>query len=368
MSDLIHGGDLQTAQRRFGIPLSDWLDLSTGINPTAYPLPELTAELFQQLPYQSEAFGAAVHCYYGGEGVACSGTQQAIEQLPQLLPSLPVLLPECGYQEHRYSWGASGAALSYYPADDLDRATAGIEQHLQLGEPFHLLLINPNNPTGLQFSPQQICQWAERMPQGGYLIVDEAFIDLSPEQSVLSDYARFSALGNLIVLRSFGKFFGLAGIRLGFIFANESLMARMTTAFGPWAVNGPAQQIAINALQDKTWQQRASAQITVSAALTRQIWQPLAEAVDAEWLASDGLFLSFRLKRETAKQIYQFFAQRGVLIRLVQGHELNGFPPGTDAEQPHQTCLIRSGLVDAETEQQCERLKQVISEFLLTLD
>ena len=376
MSDLIHGGDLVSAAQRYGIAVEDWLDLSTGINPAAYPVPQIDAALFQRLPYQSQAFSDAVANYYGGEGLACNGTQQAIELLPKLLPERlageqithPALLPDCGYQEHRYSWQQAGAALKFYCANDHQQAVSQINQQLTKAEPCHLLLINPNNPTGLQFSPEQIFSWAEQMIEGSYLIVDEAFIDLCPEQSLLNDYDRFQQLGNLIVLRSFGKFFGLAGIRLGFVFAEPRLLNRLKTELGAWAVNGPAQAVAIDALNNQGWQQQARQQIAANAEVTQAFWQPLFDRVGAELLCSRGLFLSARLESEIAEKIYQFLAERGVLIRLVRGEELGRSVQGISTEQSASICLLRSGLIDATEENQCKKLEQVISELLLTLE
>ncbi len=372
MSDLIHGGDLISASQKYGIPAGDWLDLSTGINPSPYPVPHIDTAMFQHLPYQTPAFTAAIVNYYGGAGLACSGSQQAIELLPALLAAdganLPVLLPDCGYQAHKYSWLRSGAELRFYPTDDHAQAQEQITRQVTRAEPCHLVLINPNNPTGLQFSPEQIFSWAEQMSKGSYLIVDEAFIDLCPEHSVLSDYARFQRLQNLVVLRSFGKFFGLAGVRLGFIFAAQGVLERLKTAQNPWVVNGPAQAIAICALNNTAWQQQARQQITINARKTLALWQPLFAKVDAELLSSGRLFISARLNSRIAKRIYQFFAERGVLLRLIQGEELAGEEQKAGTE-PAQSCsLLRSGLVDAKREDQCKKLAQVIRELLLTLE
>jgi len=381
LSDLIHGGDLISASAQYGIPVEEWLDLSTGINPVPYPVPDISEHWFQQLPYQSAEFKAAVKNYYGAEGVAANGTQQLIELLPSVLQSvsqeLPILLPDCGYQEHRYSWQQQKRELNYYPATDQKAAEhciqEGIQQQLNSGSAMHLLLINPNNPTGLKFSPEQIYNWAEQMQEGAYLIVDEAFIDLSPEQSVLSDYDRFEQIGNILVLRSFGKFFGLAGVRLGFAFANPQILQKLQTELGPWAVNGPAQAVAIAALNDAQWQAEARQKISQNAQATLELWQPLLtklklRKIDAELLSSDGLFLTAKINAEKAKQIYQFLAEQGVLIRLVLDEEFNCDLSADKAQSDSKNCLLRSGLVDTQNADQCQKLKRVISELLLTLE
>ena len=115
--------------------------------------------------------------------------------------------------------------------------------------------------------------WAQRLPEGGYLIIDEAFIDLTPEQSVLQQHF----CDNMLVLRSFGKFFGLAGIRLGFVFANAMLRQHLQERIGLWTVNGPAQEVAIAALRDSAWQSAAQLKIRRSASVTQEKLQPLFE-------------------------------------------------------------------------------------------
>ncbi|WP_286239410.1 aminotransferase class I/II-fold pyridoxal phosphate-dependent enzyme [Neptuniibacter halophilus] len=360
MSWLIHGGDLFSASERYGIDPAQWLDLSTGINPRAYPLPALPEEAYQRLPYQSAQFREAVKGYYGVSGVACSGTQQVIERLPDLLPCLPVLLPACGYQEHRASWQQAGAEIAMYPADDPQAAAEFIEQWLSEGKAFHLLLINPNNPSGLCFEPEQICRWAERLPEPGVLICDEAFIDLWPARSLLAQPQRFQDLGNLLVLRSFGKFFGLAGIRLGFAFGSGKLCSALAETIGPWAVNGPAQAVACAALSDHRWQQQARQQIEQNSALTAELFAPLMRKLNAQPLQQEGLFLSWRLPSEQAEAVYLFFARRGILLRLVSAAE--------QGDKNSQFSLLRSGLVEQNHSPALEQLRRVISEYIFTVD
>ncbi|MGB0733801.1 MAG: aminotransferase class I/II-fold pyridoxal phosphate-dependent enzyme, partial [Pontibacterium sp.] len=157
MSQLIHGGDIYSAAKEYGVPLEQWLDLSTGINPDPYPVPKINAAYFQRLPYIEYELTNAIEHYYGIKGLACAGSQQAIGLLPRLLRSLQgnhkVLLPTQGYQEHRYSWQGTGAECEYYPSDNAAIARQTINKALaaaqQNDEPFYLVIINPNNPSGL---------------------------------------------------------------------------------------------------------------------------------------------------------------------------------------------------------------------------
>lgn len=336
--NLCHGGDLYTASEQFGIPAEQWIDLSTGINPQYYPLPAFSSAMFQALPYQHPELDRAVRSYYGDFPYQlASGSQPIIQFLPQVLAELsgglPVLLPEFGYQEHRQHWQQYGAELRYYPALQQAPAIDGIEQALTAaqtsGEACHLLVINPNNPTGVKFSPAQLADWAERLQPGARLIVDEAFVDLQPEQSVLGEYYR----DNMLVLRSFGKFFGLAGIRLGAIFGAEDVMQGLKKLLGPWPVNGPAQELAIAALQDAQWQQQARQQIAENARLTEKLLQPLMAAYDAQPFCAEQLFACHRLETSRAYDLYQQLAKQGILVRLV---DLND-----------GSMLLRTGIIDA---------------------
>ncbi|MCV6611746.1 MAG: pyridoxal phosphate-dependent class II aminotransferase [Amphritea sp.] len=343
----LHGGDLITASQRYGIPVNDWLDLSTGLNPSSYPVPELDEVLFQRLPYLRPEFLAAAAAFYGNDQLMPSnGSQLVIQELPHCLNNLPVLLPEHGYKEHEDHWKRHGNAIEHYPAFEPEAAVEVIEAALERGEPFHLVVINPNNPTGLEFGPQQLKNWAERLPEGGYLIIDEAFIDLTPEQSVLQQHF----CDNMLVLRSFGKFFGLAGIRLGFVFANAALRARLQERIGLWTVNGPAQEVAIAALQDSFWQMSAQLNIRRSASVTQELLQPLFEKHPPQRVVYTPLFTCYQMEHDTAMTIQRYLASRGVLIRVVILDE--------------EISLLRFGIIDGADDAQIGRLEQIVADFI----
>ncbi|MDI3323986.1 aminotransferase class I/II-fold pyridoxal phosphate-dependent enzyme [Pontibacterium granulatum] len=311
---ILHGGDLISASARYNIPQDQWLDLSTGINPDSYPVGELATEVFQRLPYQQQVFADAVTGYYGtDEWLAVNGSQPVIQALPLCLEKLPVLLPDVGYDEHRHHWAANGNPLAFYPAFDLNAASDQIERRLSKGEPFHLVVINPNNPTGLEFSKVQLCNWAERLAGKGCLIVDEAFIDTQPAISVLNE----PLSDKLIVLRSFGKFFGLAGLRLGFVFASDQLRSQLQQRLGIWQVNGVAQGVATNALSDLDWQRGARQDITLNAERTALLLAPLMDALQPDRVAQTPLFSSWQLDADIAAQVQDLLAQQGVLVRLI---------------------------------------------------
>ena len=343
----LHGGDIVSASARFGIPVAQWLDLSTGLNPVAYPVPVLEAEVFQRLPYLRPEFIDAAANYYGNDQLMPSnGSQLIIQELPNCLAKLPVLLPEYGYQEHHDHWKRHGNPIEYYPAFDPHEAAATIEAALEKGEAFHLVIINPNNPTGLGFAPEQLADWARSMPPGGYMVIDEAFIDVTPEMSVLGRHF----CDNMLVLRSFGKFFGLAGIRLGFVFAHPELRNMLQQRTGIWAVNGPAQALATQALLDSDWQATAQHRIRRCADATQQLFAPLFRCLKTPRQIHTPLFSSYQLSADEAVSVQRHFACQGILLRVIWLNE--------------HSSLLRVGVLNDENEIQVARLREVIANYV----
>ena len=170
-----------------------------------------------------------------------------------VLAKLPILLPDTAYQEHDKNWQPAGQHRYFYPARCNNEASTFIDACLQQNSCRYLLVINSNNPTGLQFSVAQLLQWSQCLQGGGCLIVDEAFIDSLPTQSLLTEIL----LENVIVLRSFGKFFGLPGLRLEFVMGSEALLKTLGQKSVLWSINAPACHIAMKALADTAWQQQA---------------------------------------------------------------------------------------------------------------
>lgn len=240
-----HGGDLTSAMARHGGARSDWLDLSTGINPHGYPLPELPPEAWTALPGEGalDRLLAAARSAYGVPQeagiVAAPGTQALIQWLPYLAPAGGVAVVGPTYGEHALCWQRAGRAVVTV-AD-----TARIPDEARI-----IVVVNPNNPDGRWMEPKALCAAAELAAQRrGWLVVDESFLDLRP---------RATAVGlcpdlPVVVLRSFGKFYGLAGVRLGFAVAPPGIAEGIATALGPWAVAGPALAIGAQALADGGW-------------------------------------------------------------------------------------------------------------------
>ncbi|TWA49307.1 L-threonine O-3-phosphate decarboxylase [Sinorhizobium medicae] len=242
---ITHGGGISEAAARFGGRPEDWLDLSTGINPCPAALPEIDARAWHRLPdrHVEEAARAAASRYYRTGGLMplpVPGTQAVIQLLPRIAdPGKRAAIFAPTYGEYARVLRAAGIAVDTVGyADDL-QAAHGLS-----------VIVNPNNPTGRFFPPDEILAMAEAMrTHRGLLVVDEAFGDLEPAASVAGHVA---AHDNLIVFRSFGKFFGLAGLRLGFVVANRPIEEALRNWLGPWAVSGPALAISAKLMECDT--------------------------------------------------------------------------------------------------------------------
>ena len=307
---LEHGGNLRDATARFG--RSDWLDLSTGLNPHGYPAPQLPANAWHRLPEPSpELVQAAQACYRAPQMLPVAGTQAAIQALPRLRRPSRVTVAAPSYAEHAHHWAGHGHTLTQTPYADLDAAVATSEV---------LVVCNPNNPTGATVPAAQLLDWAGQLAaRGGWLIVDEAFGDTAQHNSV----AAHTNQAGLIVLRSVGKFFGLAGIRLGFVAAHADLLHELADLLGPWTISGPAQQIAIAALTDRAWQAATHERLHADG-------QRLQVLLGEHGIASHGTPLFQWWPAAQPEAFWLHMAQRGVWVRLfthaARGIRL-GLPP-----------------------------------------
>jgi cobalamin biosynthetic protein CobC len=307
---LEHGGNLRDAAQRFG--RDDWIDLSTGINPHGYPAPALPASAWHRLPETDPELTRAAAEFYGAPlMLPVAGTQAAIQALPRLRAPSRVVVSAPSYAEHAHHWAQHGHSTRQVPYEELDAAIANCDV---------MVVVNPNNPTGARVPAVQLLDWAARLAaHGGWLIVDEAFADTDPAASI----AAHSERQGLIVLRSIGKFFGLAGLRLGFVAAHPTLLHALADMLGPWTISGPAQQIAIAALRDHRWQEATRSQLTASG-------QRLRRLLAAYGIASAGPALFQWWPEDRAEQFWQHLAEQGIWVRLfrqaARGIRL-GLPP-----------------------------------------
>lgn len=335
-----HGGDLAAAVARYGIPPSDWLDLSTGINPVAYPTPTINPELFQHLPGNTLLLREAARRYCAAETlpVMAAGSQAIIQWLPivRMRDSghSRVAVPAIGFSEHAFRWRWAGHEVLTYDPLQPD----AIDCLLERESVDVLVVINPHNPLATLIEPEKLLKWREQLAaHNGWLVVDEAFVDVTPQYSV----AHYAELPGLVVLRSFGKYFGLAGIRVGYAFCAEKLSAQLTTAIGPWSVSGPARQIAEAALRDNKWQANMRAELIRLGKANNELLRQSRWSASAMWFGG-ALFNSVSLPPAVAKTIADQFAQTGILLRRI--------------DSDSNLSILRFGLVDPDRSEQWNRL------------
>jgi len=276
-----HGGNLERAEALFPEAPKPWIDLSTGINPHPYPLLALPATTFTRLPEEKRLaeLCATAASVYGAPSstnvVAAGGTQILLPLVTSLVAAGRAHILGPTYAEH-----ARAAALTGHHVEETENfeALAGADL---------AMVVNPNNPDGRVISRAALLNLAGRLQaKGGLLVVDEAFMDVGRRaESLAGDVDK----GNIVVLRSFGKFFGLAGVRLGLALAAPETAARLKAWLGPWAVSGPALEYGIRALADREWQDGMRARLS------------------AEAEALDRLFASHGLHAEGGTSLYRFF-------------------------------------------------------------
>ena len=297
---LAHGGNLDAARKKFPGAEVPWIDLSTGINPVTYPVPELRADIWSRLPTRAEEqelLAAAAKRYRVSNSsmvVAAPGTQALIQLLPRLRPKSHVEILGPTYEEHEACWTRQGHRVSV--VKDLERSDGADV----------VVVVNPNNPTGRVISVSALRDVASALAKrGGLLVVDEAFIDVLPDNaSLASDLPPAT-----IVLRSFGKIYGLAGLRLGFAIAEMSLARRIRAEFGPWAVSGPALAIGKAALSDTPW-------LAETVARLRSGQERLDAMLEAAGFTLLGGTPLFRLARHfKAMEIVENLGRHGIHVR-----------------------------------------------------
>jgi cobalamin biosynthetic protein CobC len=296
-----HGGDLGTAKMLFPDAPDPWIDLSTGINPIPYPVPALPLSLWQRLPGKADeaALLAAARKAYevrDADGiVAAPGTQILIELLPRILGAGPVAVLGPTYAEHAVAWRKVGAAVREITALD------------QIGDARIVVVVNPNNPDGRILDRGALKELAVRLAdRGTRLLVDEAFADFTPHMSLVP--VRPSGA---IILRSFGKTYGLAGLRVGFAIADPELSEALGAAMGPWAVAGPALAIGEKALADETWRSFAVGSTRRAAARLDDLLAPHGRIVG-------GTTLYRLLATPEAPALFAHLGRNGLYVRRFQ--------------------------------------------------
>jgi cobalamin biosynthetic protein CobC len=296
-----HGGQLKLASERYNIPLEQWIDLSTGINPNSYPLPPVPTEIWQRLPEVNDGLEDAAAKYYGSKHLLpVAGSQEAIQRLPLLRKKSRVGIISPAYHSHQKAWEVAGHDVIEVSRDELEELLPTLDV---------LLLVNPTNPTAERYSLETLKGWhSQLVKQDGWLVVDEAFMDLTPEGSLIEA----EPVEGLIVLRSIGKFFGLAGIRLGFVWATADILNGLITLQDDWSVSNPARWAGRLALSDLDWQSEQRYLVLEKIAELKGVLEarydlPVIEA---------GLFAYVVLGEIEAIKEHEKLCRKGVLTRL----------------------------------------------------
>jgi cobalamin biosynthetic protein CobC len=315
-----HGGDLGLAEARFGKPTQGWLDLSTGISPFPYPVPDLPSELWQRLPGVAEdlALREAAARAYGVDDpdllAAAPGSQALLQILPRLRPFSQVAVIGPTYGEYSRCFSLAGHHV--LPAETLDRTL----------DADVVVVCNPNNPDGRRHEPARLLELAEGLAaRGGLLLVDEAFCDTAPDLSLASHVRP-----GLVVLRSLGKFFGLAGMRLGFAIAEPQLARLLRQAIGPWAVSGPVIELGRRILSDADWMEEARKRL----AQESNLMNSLLGRAGLSTIGGTSLFTLVNAPRAWA--LFEYLGQQGILARpfATAPRWLRfGLPPGEAGRQ-----------------------------------
>ncbi|KQN50923.1 threonine-phosphate decarboxylase [Pseudomonas sp. Leaf48] len=313
---LEHGGRLRKAALDYCIDEAEWLDLSTGLAPWPFAVPDIPLRAWARLPETDDGLEQAACDYYGTlQALPVAGSQMAIQLLPRLRRAGKVgVLSPC-YAEHAEAWRRNGYIVREVLEHEVDFFLDSLDV---------LVVVNPNNPTGLSLTPARLLDWHSRLAQrGGWLVVDEAFMDNTPQLSL----APFAHQVGLIVLRSFGKFFGLAGVRLGFVLAERRLLKLLAEQVGPWAVSGPTRVVGAACLRDTQAQARQRER-------AEQASERLAALLDLYGFKPQGGCALFQwLITECAEELYEFMARRGILLRLFTHNSSLRFGlPGEEAD------------------------------------
>lgn len=296
-----HGGSLARARALFAHAPEPWIDLSTGISPHSYPLSDLPATALTRLPEPGRL------AELSAVAAAAYGAPSALHVLPA--PGTQILLPRV------YSLAKPGRAVVLGPTYAEHARAAAVAGHSvteassieALSDADLAIVVNPNNPDGRLVEPEALRQVAAGLRAGGgLLVVDEAFMDVGPAGGSM---ARHAGEGGLVVLRSFGKFFGLAGLRLGFAIADPDSVERLEAEFGPWAVAGPALEYGLAALADTGWQARARDHLARDAGR-------LDALLGAAGLAVSGGTSLYRFVIDhRAADLFLSLGERGILVR-----------------------------------------------------
>jgi cobalamin biosynthetic protein CobC len=305
---LRHGGDIGHAITRFGGSADLWLDLSTGISPWSYPTPEFESSTWRNLPPTQDQLLIAAAKYYDCDAsqiVATPGSQLAIRLIPRLIAGCQsVAVPLIGYQEHASSWEIAGHhVVTYKDGEELFNLVNNRRV-------MNAVVINPNNPSGEHFSEQFLSSLSSNL--GGILLIDEAFSDL---KKLVENTPRLVSF-NTIVLKSIGKFFGLAGARIGFVIGADPVVNELGQLLAPWSLAAPSIELATMALADSQWQTEQALRVKNYAKRQNAILLDLQQTLGNSTLVDGGLFFTLFAPDQELAMLHLHLAKHKIWTRL----------------------------------------------------
>lgn len=267
MTRTFHGGDVYAAARELRRGLNRLLDFSASINPLG-PSPAAlrtishASELLRHYPDPAcwdlrQALASFWH-RSPAEFLIGNGSTELIHLLPAALQIRHLLVIGPTFSEYAAAMARSGGQVSMVMAKRPDGYRAPLDQVFAVPKKIRktgtnavpidaVLLCNPNSPTGYACDPAMVRKWARQAARRGlWCLVDETFAEYCEHVSILSE----ALPAQTIVLRSFTKFYGLPGLRVGYAVAKRKVIERIGDHQPPWSVNMLAQRAAVAALHD----------------------------------------------------------------------------------------------------------------------
>ncbi len=318
--DLLHGGSLDHMRKTFPNAVQPWIDLSTGINPWPWPAEAIHGEVINRLP-TAEAFDAAQRAMAAAFGAHPTsllpgpGSELLIRLLPTLIQPQKIAILSRTYSDHKNIWAAQGCDIveTDDPLSYADRTDA-------------VVLCNPNNPDGRSFAPAAVDAARSILAaRNGWLIIDEAYADLEPAKSV----APYGGAEGLIILRSMGKFYGLAGLRMGAMIAPPDILDRLAQRLGVWSISGPALKIASDAYRDVVWREEIRKRLRKARARLDTLLS------ESGLTICGGTDLFAFVDTDDAPAHWSQLAQQGIYVRRFEWtkrHLRIGLPPDETSE------------------------------------
>jgi cobalamin biosynthetic protein CobC len=292
----LHGGDITTAAIEFGIPEGEWIDLSTGINSTSYPNTHLSEKTIRMLPTAGNLdylLNQAKTYYQVNQQtsiIASPGTQSLIQNLPIIFPNEEIYIVSPTYSEHRYTWEQAGNLVT------------SVNTFKEIPSDVIAIIVHPNNPDGRVYQKEDILELSKSLK---LLVIDEAFCDICPEFSIIPHLSN----NKILVLRSLGKFFGLAGLRLGFAVGTWEIIQQLYSRLGPWAVSGPAIEIGTRALLDNSWISHMQEYLYKQSSRLKMMLEKHQFSI----IGKTNLFIL--ISSDNASEFFQALATEGILVR-----------------------------------------------------